>query len=260
MEPPAESSHDLLVSALTPVGQWRFKHGCQRGWPTLYLFEVNVKIALLVPLLLTTLCGCSSESQDIGTGQFKAEVWADNWFSMAVGEKATKEDSVSITTERSFNAEIFSFDATYPFVLNFVLKDYKENDSGLEYIGTDKQQMGDGGFIAQITDTVTGDVVAASSSSWKCTVIHKAPTNKTCEKDADPAKTCLSVITEEPSDWKTAGYDISGWESAKEYTEADVSPKEGYDEVSWDSSAKLIWTSDLESDNTLLCKVTIAGK
>ena len=42
------------------------------------------------------------------------------------------EDSESITTERSFNAERFSFEADYPLVLNFVVKDFKEDDSGLE--------------------------------------------------------------------------------------------------------------------------------
>ena len=51
------------------------------------------------------------------------------------------EDSVSITTERSFNAETKEFRSQYPLHLAFVLKDFKENDSGLEYIGTDRQQM-----------------------------------------------------------------------------------------------------------------------
>lgn len=215
-----------------------------------------MKKALLIPLLLATLAGCSKE-EVVGDGQFLGEVWADNWFSMYVGETATKEDSVSITTERSFNAERFSFDASYPFVLNFVIKDYKENDSGLEYIGDPKQQMGDGGFIAQFSDTKTGSVVVVSSSAWKCKVIQKAPLDKSCEKNADPEATCQSEIAEEPVGWKAAGYDVSGWESATEYGEAEVSPKDGYDEIDWDSSAKLIWTSDLEADNTILCKVTV---
>ncbi|APR84741.1 Hypothetical protein A7982_10090 [Minicystis rosea] len=176
---------------------------------------------------------------------------------MSLGDTLIVEDSVSITTERSFNSETFSFDATYPMNLNFILKDYKANDTGLEYIGTDKQQMGDGGFIAQITDTTTGNVVGFSSSAWKCKVIHRAPTNKTCEKDANPEETCQSEISEEPAGWKDAGYDVSGWESASVYTEAEVGTKEGYDDISWSSDAKIIWTSDLEMDNTLLCKYTL---
>lgn len=211
-------------------------------------------------LLATCLFGCSSgATTERGSGQYKLEAWADNWFSMSLGDTLVMEDSVSITTERSFNAEIYSFDAELPMNLNFVLKDYKANDTGLEYVGTDKQQMGDGGFIAQITDSKTGNVVAVSSSAWKCKVIHEAPTNKTCEKDSDPEKTCLSEIVDEPAGWKDAGYDVSGWESATEYSEAQVGPKDGYDEISWSSNAKLIWTSDLETDNTLLCKVTVQG-
>ncbi|MEJ6815113.1 MAG: hypothetical protein QNK87_12900 [Octadecabacter sp.] len=42
-------------------------------------------------------------------------------------------------------------------------KDFKENDTGLEYIGTRRQQMGYGGVILQIIDTA-GDLVAVSSA------------------------------------------------------------------------------------------------
>jgi len=59
------------------------------------------------------------------------------------------------TTERSFNAEAFVFNAEYPLQLNFVAKDYKADDTGLEYIGRSNQQMGDGGLITQFTDVAT---------------------------------------------------------------------------------------------------------
>src|SRR5437868_12224916 len=92
--------------------------------------------------------GTTTTTTSTTTARFKAEVWADNWFALYVGETHAGEDSVPITTERSFNSETFYFDASYPFDLNFIVKDFKQNDSGLEYIGTDRQQMGDGGFIA----------------------------------------------------------------------------------------------------------------
>ena len=76
---------------------------------------------------------------------FSADVWADNWFEMHIDGTQVAEDSVPITTERSFNAESFEFEAERPFVIGLVAKDFKENDSGLEYIGTRRQQMGDGG-------------------------------------------------------------------------------------------------------------------
>ena len=193
------------------------------------------------------------------TATFKGEVWADNWFQFYLGNTLIATDTVAITTERSFNSETFSFSGTYPLELNFIIKDYKADDSGLEYIGTAQQQIGDGGFIAQITDTSTGKVVAVSSSAWKCKAIHKAPLNKACVHDASPITTCGFTSVEEPAGWKNAGFDTSGWESATEYTTTAVGVKQGYYDITWNSAAKPIWTSDLLSDNTLLCKATVTG-
>jgi hypothetical protein len=36
-----------------------------------------------------------------------------------------------------------------------------------------------------------------------------------------------------------------------------VQPKEGYDQIAWDADAQLIWTSDLNVDNTILWRVTV---
>lgn len=46
-----------------------------------------------------------------GETTYRAEVWADNWSSMYVDGVLVMEDSVSITTERSFNEEVFTFEA-----------------------------------------------------------------------------------------------------------------------------------------------------
>ncbi|NDF32247.1 MAG: PEBP family protein, partial [Acidimicrobiia bacterium] len=67
--------------------------------------------------------------------KFTAEVWADNWFSLYVNGQMVAEDSIPITTERSFNAETISFDAAYPLNVAIISKDYIENETGLEYIG-----------------------------------------------------------------------------------------------------------------------------
>jgi hypothetical protein len=75
-----------------------------------------------------------------------------------------------------------------------VTKDFKENDTGLEYIGTNRQQMGDAGFIAQIKDTSTGKVVAATSTKWRGLVIHQAPTNKECATSPTPATVCKAIM------------------------------------------------------------------
>ena len=116
----------------------------------------------LVLFLAVIIHGCglpileSRQSSAIGSGRYRADVWADNWFALYSGMSLVGEDSVPITTERSFNAEVIFFDAELPLTLNLVAKDFKENDTGLEYIGKPNQQVGDGGVILQVTDTQTG--------------------------------------------------------------------------------------------------------
>ena len=43
------------------------------------------------------------------------------------------------------------------------------------------------------------------------------------------------------------------------YTPAQIGVKEGYFDIAWDSASRLIWTSDLKTDNTLLCKLRVTG-
>ncbi len=193
------------------------------------------------------------------TSTFVAEVWADNWFALSVNGELVGEDSVPITTERSFNAETITFEATYPLTIAVEAKDFKETDSGLEYIGSNRQQMGDGGLILQITDQDSGAVVAVSSDAWTALVVHEAPLNKDCEDSADPETECESRIAETPSGWTDVDFDDSAWSAATEWSASDVSPKDGYDEIDWSSSAQLIWGPDLEADNTVLLRHTVGS-
>jgi hypothetical protein len=188
---------------------------------------------------------------------FKAEVWADNWFAMSVNGVLVGEDSVPITTEKSFNAETFTFTAAYPLTIAIEAKDFKQNDSGLEYIGKPNQQMGDGGLIAQITDMATGKIVAATNASWQTLVIHRAPLNQTCVKDANPEKTCTSSSVAAPSQWTTSSFDDTAWKPATIWQAADVGPKDGYNTITWSPAAKLLWGSDLFIDNTVLLRLKV---
>jgi len=195
-----------------------------------------------------------------GTVAIHGDVWADNWFSLYVGDKLLIEDSVSITTERSFNAESFAFNTDYPIVLNFVLKDFKEDDSGLEYIGTNRQQIGDGGFIAQFRDATTGKLLATTGSDWRSMVLHHGPVEEACVAEESPVAgqgPCAFTTTEEPLNWKSDNYSTEEWQQAREYTVSDVRPKDGYDRIAWDKNAKLIWSDDLKKDNTVLFRVVI---
>jgi hypothetical protein len=206
-----------------------------------------------------TSTSTTTSASAVGLSSFTAEVWADNWFALYVVGELVGEDSVPITTERSFNSETIAFEATYPFTIGIEAKDFKETDSGLEYIGTDRQQMGDGGMIAQITDNATGQVVAVTDASWSALVVQRAPLNTECEKAADPDTACEHETIEIPADWAAPGFDDSGWAAATEWSAADVGPKDGYDEISWDPAAKLVWGSDLKIDNTMLLRATVSG-
>ncbi|PYC47694.1 hypothetical protein DI396_09705 [Litorivita pollutaquae] len=90
-------------------------------------------------MVLTTLCVSSGP---LHCETYDVDVWADNWFEMRLNGTQVVEDSVPITTERSFNAENFSFEAEPPFVIGLVAKDFKQNDTGLEYIGTPVNKWG----------------------------------------------------------------------------------------------------------------------
>lgn len=202
--------------------------------------------------------GSEDVREDGGTETFTIEVWADNWMAVYVDGVLVGEDSVSITTERSFNAETFSFDAAYPFTLAIEAKDFKETDSGLEYIGESNQQMGDGGIIAQVKDS-SGSVVAVTTGDWKALVVHQAPLNKDCESSDDPDADCEFLISETPADWTSTDFDDSAWAAASVWDAAAVDPKIGYDEISWDGTAEFVWGTDLETDNTVLLRTTVSG-
>ena len=164
----------------------------------------------LIPLLIC--CGQAEQPRSelkstAGSVTIQGDVWADNWFTLYLGDELLIEDSVSIMTERSFNAESFEFKADYPIVLNFVVKDFKQDDSGLEYIGSRKQQLGDGGFIAQFKDGATGRLLAATNSEWKCLVLHHGPVDEACASEESPVAgvgRCAFKTTEEPPNWKGA--------------------------------------------------------
>lgn len=222
------------------------------------LFRASAAAALIV--LGCAATGLPGRAQGAPPVQLRAEVWADNWFAFHVGDKKVAEDPVSIRTERSFNAETFTFEAGYPFEVNLVIRDYIEDDTGLEYIGARNQQMGDGGFIMQLTDTATGRVVAVSSPAMRCLVVHQAPLNPDCEKSPTPVSACRSKISPEPAGWKSPGFDASSWQAATVYSESAVKPRDGFTRIRWDKAARLVWSSDLKADNTLLCKLRVDGR
>ena len=144
---------------------------------------------------LTEASATGASPSQGATSEFLAEVWADNWFALYVNGELVGEDSTPITTERSFNSESIVFTAAYPLTIGIEARDFKETDSGLEYIGKRNQQMGDGGLIAQITDVGLGRSWPSPMGGWRLKVIHRAPLNPECEKAADPDTACLFEST-----------------------------------------------------------------
>ena len=213
---------------------------------------------IAVLLLITFLSPLpNSTAATSSTLSFNAEVWADNWFALYVNGKKVGEDSVPITTEKSFNSSKIKFTATYPFTIGIIAKDYTANSSGLEYIGTSRQQIGDGGIIIQIREISSGKVVAYSSKDWKVLVVNKAPVNADCVKSKNPTVDCKYINTPIPNGWATTAYKDSTWKSASEYSKVAVGVKEGYLDYTWTSGSSIVWSTNLKLDNTILLRKII---
>jgi hypothetical protein len=190
---------------------------------------------------------------------FTAEIWADNWFTMHVNGAETHEDSVPFLTVRSPNAESVTFTGDPPMTLAFEFRDLKENDTGLEYIGTRKQQMGEGGAIAQTMDAAE-TVVSVTDESWLCLTTHAAPVNASCTDENNPVEgqgSYASQSVDALNNWTSVYFDKSGWTAATTRSVNAVRPKDGHDLINWSPSAEINWSSDLVRDNTVLCRTTI---
>jgi len=189
---------------------------------------------------------------------FQAEIWADNWFALYVNGKKVGEDSVPITTEKSFNSEKIKFTATYPLTIGLMAKDFVENASGLEYIGKSNQQIGDGGIVLQIRDLTTNQIVAYTDSTWKSLVVFKAPLNPECVTSKAPLTDCKSQTIKNSTTWYSSTFKDSSWLNAKEFTKEAVGVKDGYFNIDWSANAKLIWSNDLKLDNTILFRKVVS--
>ena len=219
-----------------------------------------MRIRTLCAALLLLVVGVGQPTFAVTkTVRFTAEVWADNWFELYVNGKRVGQDSIAFKTERSFNMDRIAFSASYPLTIGLVAKDYVENASGLEYIGKPNQQIGDGGVIMQIRETDSRRLVAVTDKSWKVFVVNTAPTNPSCVTSAAPVADCKSLTRATPKAWLTALFNASSWKSATEHTEQAVGVKDGYLEVAWDPSARLVWSSDLKLDNTLLLRKRVTS-
>lgn len=212
-----------------------------------------VLVSLLIPYPQYSLAAVNKSIA------FQAEVWADNWFSLYVNGKKIGEDSVPITTEKSFNSEKIKFTATYPLTIGLMAKDFVENASGLEYIGKSNQQIGDGGIILQILDLSTNQVIAYTDATWKSFVVFKAPLNPECVTSKAPLIECKSQTNKSSTIWYSTAFKDANWLNAKEFSKEAVGVKDGYFNFAWSGNAKIIWSNDLKLDNTILFRKVITA-
>jgi phosphatidylethanolamine-binding protein (PEBP) family uncharacterized protein len=105
----------------------------------------------------------------------------------------------------------------------------------------------------------SGKIVSTTDKSWKTLLINKAPLNAECVASKNPIQDCKFANTEIPANWATNTYRDSKWKNAIEFTEKEVGVKDGYFDIDWSSSSKLIWTSDLKLDNSILVRKTVAS-
>ena len=215
-------------------------------------------LLLSIAMLGFSLISTSISNAVVGkTISFQAEGWADNWFALYINGKKVGEDSVPITTIKSFNSTIIKFSATYPFTVGVMAKDYTENSSGLEYIGKPNQQIGDGGFALQIREVSSGKIVAYTNKSWKSFIVNKAPTNPECVSSINPLQDCKYSNTKIPSLWSASSFKDTSWLAASEFSAEAVGVKEGYFDINWSKNTKLIWSGDLKLDNVILFRTIV---
>ena len=209
-----------------------------------------------VAFLVSALIPLSTPAQAVVAKKvsFQAEVWADNWFALYINGKKVGEDSVPITTEKSFNSEKIKFTASYPLTIGVIAKDFTENASGLEYIGKPNQQIGDAGIILQIREVASDRIVAQTSRDWRVLTVNTAPLNPECVTSNNPTVECKSSNTIIPTTWASSSYKDSSWKFATEFSKETVGVKEGYFDFAWAPTATLVWSSDLKLDNVILLR------
>lgn len=162
--------------------------------------------------------------------------YADNWCVIFINGKMVAMDSIDFLPHNQVSVKILP---EYPMTIAVLAKDNADPATGLEY-GT---QIGDAGFILKLGDgTVT-------SAAWKAKNFFKGPLN------SDPRNPVVQH-TPIPANWYAKDFDDSAWGFATEYTAARVGPDGDY--VASDfSTAKFIWTDDLNLDNTVIFRTTV---
>ncbi len=210
-----------------------------------------------------------------GGAVITAHLFADNYFELYVNGVAVARDAIGFTP---FNASAVRFQATYPITYAVSLIDWEGFlGVGLETGGAGFH-IGDGGFTAAFSDGV------ATDAAWRCRPYYISPlddascitadargtpdSSRCPSTDAtvgcvgrDPTRACRAAHYRLPADWMAPGFDDSSWPAATLYAAAQVTNQPAYVDyaTSLFAGARFIWTSNLNLDNHILCRVTVRG-
>jgi len=169
----------------------------------------------------------------------RANVYADNWFSLYINGELVAVDSIKFIPHNVISVDLLP---SYPMTIAVMARDNADPKTGMEYANS---QIGDGGFILKFADgTVT-------NSEWKAKKFSWGPIGR---DTANPRVENLPI----PENWFAVDFDDRDWPRAKEYSEEQVAPKQPYYDHDF-QGAKFIWSDDVELDNTVLFRHRVAA-
>ena len=162
------------------------------------------------------------------TDTITATVYADNWFAMYINGKLVAVDPIDFLPHNVVKVDVLP---EYPMTIAIVAKDNADPKTGFEY----GNRVGDAGIVVKFSD---GTV---SNAAWKVQRISSGP----------PVKTIAF-----PTGWELPSFDDSKWEAATVYSTQRVNPKKPYYDFDF-MGASFVWTSDLDTDNTILLRTKV---
>ncbi len=192
------------------------------------------------------LAACSAAAAEPARGMRKpvmadtirANVYADNTFQLYINGELVAVDSIAFIPHNVISVDILP---AYPMTIAVLARDNADPKTGMEYANTN---IGDGGFILKFGDGTVTD------ASWKAKCFMHGPVR------GDVRQPRVET-TPLPPDWFAVGFDDSGWQPAREYSEREVDPKQPFYEADF-KGAKFIWTDDLKLDNTVIFRRRVA--
>ena len=244
------------------------------------------RIALGISALLSTAAVVAAECPGsprtvVGT------VYCDNRFTLWVNGEEVASDPIAFTPHQAVRVA-FHWNGVSDLTYAIECEDFA-SDSGYEYLGTSRPQLGDGALIAAFDDGL-GTVTAAGS--WRVYTVTFGPTDASLAAgcSADNLDVCVVEDRGTPDGWTEPDFDDRGWGPATGYSAAAAGwgrsptwssaegcctltspvdrsrlgcdPSVAQDEclsprTEFSSSrAEFIWAADLERDNRVLFRYT----